>query len=83
MLMTPLCLLLHVSYPGVRVPLAESLIHDLNRVSEWNGLWGTRNTMHPQLPPLTIGRTGLKEPDDLDILGMTFHSKMTFEKHLY
>ena len=34
-------------------------------------------TMHPQSPPLTIGRTVLKESDDLVILGVTFDSKMT------
>ena len=38
--------------------------------------------MHPQSPPLTIGGTILKESDDLAILGVTFDSKMTFEKHL-
>ena len=31
-------------------------------------------TMHPQLPPLTIGGTVLKESDDLVILGVTFDS---------
>ena len=35
-----------------------------------------------QSPPLTIGGTLLKESNDLVILGMTFDSKMTFEKHL-
>ena len=39
-------------------------------------------TMHPQLPTLIIGGTVLKESDDLVILGVTFDSKMTFEKHL-
>ena len=39
-------------------------------------------TMHPQSPPLTIGGTVLKESDDLVSLGVTFDSKMTFEKHL-
>ena len=39
-------------------------------------------TMHPQSPPLTIGRTVLKESDDLVILGVKFDSKITFEKHL-
>ena len=39
-------------------------------------------TMHPQSPALTIGITMLKESDDLVILGVTFDSKMTFEKHL-
>ena len=38
--------------------------------------------MHPQSPPLTISRTVLKESDNLVILGVTFDSKMTFEKHL-
>ena len=38
--------------------------------------------MHPQSPPLTIGGTVLKESNDLVILGVTFDSKMTFEKHL-
>ena len=40
-------------------------------------------TMHPQSPTLTIGRTVLKKSDDLVILGVTFDSKMTFDKHLH
>ena len=39
-------------------------------------------TMYPQSSPLTIGGTILKESDDLVILGVTFDSKITFEKHL-
>ena len=39
-------------------------------------------TMHHQSPPLTIGATVLKESDDLVILGVTFDSNLTFEKHL-
>ena len=39
-------------------------------------------TMHPQCPPLTIGRTVLKESDDFVILEVTFNFKMTFEKHI-
>ena len=38
--------------------------------------------MHPQSPPLTIGGTVLKKSDDFVILGVTFDSKITFEKHL-
>ena len=38
--------------------------------------------MHPQSPALTIDDTVLKESDYLDILGVTFDSKVTFEKHL-
>ena len=33
-------------------------------------------------PPLNLCRTVLKESDDLDILRVTFDTKMTFEKHL-
>ena len=71
-----------VPSPGVRVAVAESLISDLGRVSEWCDVWGIElnasktktmpvsrsRTMHPQSPPLTIGRTVLKESDDLVIL---------------
>ena len=81
---------------GVRVAVAESLIRDLGRVSEWCVLWGMKLnasktkimivsrslTMHSQSPQLTIGGTVLKESDDLVILGMALDSKMTFEKHL-
>ena len=72
------------------------MIRDLGRVSERCGLWGMKLnanktktiivsrscTMLPQSPPLTIAGTVLKESDDLVILGVTFDSKMTFQKHL-
>ena len=35
--------------------------------------------MAAQIPPLTIGGTMLKESDDLDIFGVTFDYKMSFE----
>ena len=85
-----------VPSPGVIVTVAESLIHDLGRVSEWCDPFGMNlnesktktmivsrsRRMHPQSPPLTIGRTVLMESDDHVILGVTFDSKMAFEKHL-
>ena len=66
------------------------------KVSDWCDLWGMKLnvsktktmivsrscTMHPQSCALTIGGTVLKEYDDLVILGVTFDSKMTFEKNL-
>ena len=63
------------------------------KVNEWCDFWGKKlnesvsivsrsRTMHPQSPALTIGRTVMKESDDLVILGVTFDSKITFEKHL-
>ena len=59
-----------VLYPGVRVAVAESLIRDLGRVSEWYDLWGMKlnasktktmivsksRTMHPQSPPINYWR---------------------------
>ena len=75
--------------PGVRVTIAESLIRDLGRVSEWCRLWGMKldasktktmivsrsRTMHPQSHPLIIGGTVLKESNDLVIFGVTFDSR--------
>ena len=86
-----------VPSPGVKVTVAESLSRDLVKVSEWCDHWGTKlnmskiktiivsrsRTMHPQSPVLTIGGTVLKESDDHVILGVTFDSKITFEKHLH
>ena len=85
-----------VPSPGVRVTVAESLSRDLVKVSEWCDHWDMKLytsetkaiivsrslSMHPRSPALTIGRTVLKESDDLVILGVTFSSKMTFEQHL-
>ena len=85
-----------VPSPGLTVAVAESLNCDLVMVNECCDLWGMKltasktntmivsrsRTMHPQSPALTIGGTVMKESDDLVILGVTFDSKMTFEKHL-
>ena len=85
-----------VPSPGLRVAVAESLSRDLVTINEWCDLCGIKlnasktktmivsrsRTMHPQSPALTIDGTVLKESDDLVILGVTFESKMTFEKHL-
>ena len=80
---------------GVRVTLAESMSRDLEKVSEWcdplrmklasktkTMIVSRSSRMHPQSPALTIGGTVLKEFDDLVMLGVTFDSNMTFEKHL-
>ena len=66
------------------------------KIIEWCDIWGMKlnasktktmivfwsPTMYPQSPTLTIGGTVLKESDDIVILGVTFDSKMIFEKHL-
>ena len=76
--------------------VAESLKSDLVTVNAWCDHCGMKlnasktktmivsrsRTMHPQSPPLTIDGSVLKESDDLDILGASFDSKLTFEKHL-
>ena len=94
MLMTSLMAV--VPFPRRQSCGTESLIRNLGRVSEWCDLWGMKlnvsktktmiasrsRTKHAQSPPLTIGGTVLKESDDLIIWGVTFDSKMTFEKHL-
>ena len=62
---------------------------------EWCDLWGiklnagktktmivSRSFKMQPVTALTMGGTVLKEPNDLDILGVTFDSKMIFEKHL-
>ena len=89
-------LLAVVPSPGERAAVSESMNRDLNRVSVWCNLWGMKliasktmtmivsrsRTVHPQLTPLTLDGTVLKESTDLVILGVTFDAKMTFEKHL-
>ena len=89
-------LIVVVKYTGVRVAVAESLSRDIVKVSEWCDLWGMKLnvsktktvivsrscTMHPQSPALSIGGTVVMESDDLVILGVTFDTKITFEKHL-
>ena len=39
-------------------------------------------TVYPQLTPLTLDRSVLKESANLVILGVLFDARMTFEKHL-
>ena len=72
-------------------------VRDLGRVSEWCNPWvmtlnaSKTKTMivyrllskHSQSPPITIVGTVVKESADLVIVGVTFDSKMTFEKHIF
>ena len=69
----------------------------LGKVSEWCDLWGMKlnasktKTMivsktlgHAfSVTPLPFGGTVRMESDDLDMLGVTFLSNMTFQKHLF
>ena len=77
--------------PGEKVAVSDSLHRVLNRVSVWCDLWGMKLnasktktmivsrscTVHPQLTPLTLDGTVLKEFADLAILGVTFDANMT------
>ena len=77
------------------IELRWHLIRDIRWVSEWCDLWEielnasktrtmivTRSrAVQPQSPPLTIDGDVLKESNELDILGVTFDSKMTFDHH--
>ena len=79
-----------VPSPGERVAASESMNRDLNRVSVWCNLWGMKRnssntktmivsrsrTVHPQLTPLTLDGTVLKESADLIILGVTFDANL-------
>ena len=82
-----------VPSPGERVAVSESMNRDLNRISVCCNLWGMKLnasktktmivsrscTVYPQLTPLSLDGTVLKESADLVILGVTFDAKMTFE----
>ena len=85
-----------VSSADVRVTVPESPNRNLGKLSEWCDLCRMKlnasktktmivsmpRTMHPQSTPLTIVGIVLKKFDDLDIFGVSFDSKMTFETHL-
>ena len=85
-----------VPSPGERVAVSESMNRDLYRVCVWCNLWGMKlnasktktmivsrsRTVHPQLTPLTLYGTVLKESAELVILRVMFDAKMTFQKHL-
>ena len=75
-----------VPSPGERVDISESMNRDLNSVSVWCNLWEMKlnssktktmivsrsRIVHPQLTPLTLDGTVLKESADLVMLGVTF-----------
>ena len=64
--------------PKALVKVAESLMHDLGKVRSYVSL-SRMNIASPLVTPLTIGRTELKQYNELEVLGVTFDSKMTFE----
>ena len=85
-----------VPSPCERVAVSESVNRNLNKVSVWCNLSGMKlnasktktmivsrsSTVYLQITPLTLDGTVLKESADLVILGVTFDTKMTFEKQV-
>ena len=59
-----------------------SLLHKFYWTKTKTMIVSRSHTMHPQSPTLIIGRTVLKEFDDLVVLGVTFDSNICFEKCL-
>ena len=76
--------------------VTESLNRDLSKISTWCNLWGMRlnpnktqsmivsrsRTVFPPLPDLLVGSISLNSCEFCKILGVTFDSKFTFEKHI-
>ena len=85
-----------VKSPLLRNETALSLNRDMDRIREWCSRWGMRlnssktktllisrsRTNFPPHPPLQVDGTLLNESEVLTILGVTFDSHLTFEKHL-
>ena len=82
--------------PQQRNQVAQSLNRDLERIHLWCNRWGMKlnpgktktliisrsRTEEPPHPPLCISDTLLAESEFLTILGVTFDSRLTFERHL-
>ena len=62
--------------------MVRPLGNEINESKSKTLIVSRSRSMHPQSPPFAIGGTALKESDDLVIFGMSFNSKLTFEKHL-
>ena len=64
--------------PGIRVAVAESLICDLGRVSEWCDLWGMKlNASKTKTMIVSRSRTMLPQSPRLNIGGLYWRSLMT------
>ena len=89
-------LLARIPSPYMRSDVAESLNRDLSKISTWCNLWGMRlnhnstqsmivsrpRTVFPPHPDFLVGSTSLNSCEFFTILGVTFDSKFTFERHI-
>ena len=80
----------HNPSPNVRSDVTESLNRDLSKISTWCNLWGMQlnptivsrsRTVFPTHPELFYKQYFFKFMS-LKILGVTFVSKFTFERHI-
>ena len=85
-----------IDSPNLRSHVADSLNRDLTRINDWCKLWGMKlnppkpqsmiisrsRTPNPQHPELGIDGSVLATCNSFKILGLTFDSKLTFEKHI-
>ena len=90
-------LLARIPSPNMRSDVSEPLNRDLSKISTWANLWGMRlnpnktqsmiisrsRTVFPPHPDLLLGSTSLNSCEFLKILGVTFDSKFTFERHIH
>ena len=73
-------LLAHIPSPTMISDVAESLNRDLSKISTWCNLWGMR--LNPnKTQSMIVSRSRIVFPPHPD-LGVMFHSKFTFERHI-
>ena len=82
--------------PNMRSDVTEPLNRDLSKISTWCNLWGMRlnpnktqsiivsrsRIVFPAHPDILAGSTSLNSCDFFKILGVMFHSKFTFDRHI-
>ena len=85
-----------IKSPQQRSVVSQSINRDLETIHNWCDRWGMKlnpsktktllvsrsRTEEPPHPLLRIGNSELAESDFLTILGVTFDSHLTFQKHL-
>ncbi len=85
-----------VESPNSRLDVSTSLNEDLRRISDWCRTWNMKlnaskskclcisrsRTLNPLHGPLLVDGAPLTVCDELDILGVRFDSKLSFERHI-
>jgi len=82
--------------PADREAVSRSLQSDLDSINSWCSTWGMHlnvgktktmtvsrsRTLLPRFPDIMLDGVALKKPAELEILGVSFDSKLTFERHI-